>query len=134
MAKSIYGILTDLSTETSVPGVGMIEHTLPRSLLPTAEQFADSEKLLAWANEKGITHACLQKGVQKFLIDLRATFKAVKKDETWTEEKGQAAVNSATWDITDRPNVKKTPEQIAMEYLASLDPEAQKAFMKKAGK
>ena len=45
MAKSIYSILTDLKTETSVPDHGMVEHSLPADLLPTAEQFEDEEKL-----------------------------------------------------------------------------------------
>lgn len=103
MAKSIYEVLANLETETSVPDHGMISHTLPRELLPTAEQFEDGEKLLAWAQDNDIVHSCLQKGVQKFLIDLRATFKAVKKDETWTLEKGQKAVDEAEWNITKRP-------------------------------
>jgi hypothetical protein len=105
MAKSIYEILDDLQTETSVPGSGMVAHTLPRDLLPTAEQFENADELLAWAQDAGVTHACLQKGVQKMLIELRATFKACKKDETWSEAKGQAAVDGAKWTITNRPNV-----------------------------
>jgi hypothetical protein len=106
MAKSIYATLTEMKTETSVPVTGkMIEHTLPASLLPTPEEFENEEMLLAWAEDKGITHACLQKGVQKFIIDLRAIFKAVKKDETWSLEKGQKAVNEAKWSTIDRPKV-----------------------------
>jgi hypothetical protein len=130
MAKSIYSILEDLRTETSVPDHGMVEHTLPAELLPTAEEFEDSEKLKEWAEANAITHAVLQKGVQKFLIDLRATFKACKKDETWTVEKGQEAVNKASWDITKRPKVGKSDEAIAMEYLASLDEKARKELLK----
>lgn len=103
MAKSIYEVLSSLETETSVPDHGMVAHTLPRELLPTAEQFEDEDALLEWAQEKGITHAVLQKGVQKFLIDLRATFKAVKKDDTWSLEKGQKAVSTAEWNVTKRP-------------------------------
>ena len=50
MAKSIFEILADLTTETSVPEMGKtIEHTIPRSLFPTAEEFENENKLLAWA-------------------------------------------------------------------------------------
>jgi len=105
MAKSIYDILNDLETETSVPDFGILKHTLPRELLPTAEQFEDSEQLLEWAKDNDCIHSALQKGIQKFIIDLRATFKAVKKDEKWDIEKGQKAVNNAKWTITKRPNV-----------------------------
>ena len=115
MAKSIFEILADLTTETSVPEVkdkegkvvrknmGSVEHSLPRSLFPTDEEFADSTKLLAWANEKGFTHALLQQGIQKGLIDCRAKFKSFKKDETWTPELGQKNVDSMTWEITEKP-------------------------------
>ena len=131
MAKSIYEVLDSLVTETSVPVTGkMIEHTLPRALLPTGEEFESAEKLSTWAKEKGIMHACLQKGVQKFLIDLRASFKACKKDEEWTPEMGQKAVNEAEWNITDRPKVAKSDEAIATAYLASLDEKARKEFLK----
>lgn len=126
MAKSIFEILDDLQTETSVPEVkdkdgkiirkamGNVEHTLPRLLFPTAETFEDGEKLLAWANEQGYTHALLQAGLQKGLIDCRARFKAVKKDETWSAENGQKAVNEMSWSIVERPkenNAAKIKEQ-----------------------
>ena len=104
MAKSIYDILGSLETETSVPDHGSVHHTLPRNLLPTAEQFEDAKELRAWAEDKGVMQAALQKGIQKFIIDLRATFKATKKDEIWTQEKGQAAVDDARWSITNRPH------------------------------
>ena len=126
MAKSLFEILDDLQTETSVPEVkdkdgkiirkamGNVEHTLPRLLFPTAETFESSEKLLAWANEQGYTHALLQAGLQKGLIDCRAKFKAIKKDETWTVENGQKAVDEMTWTIVERPkenNAAKIKEQ-----------------------
>ena len=105
MAKSIYQILTDLTTTTSVPGYGSeVEHSLPANLFPTDKQFENKEELLAWAEEKGITHAVLQKGIQKFLIDVRAAFKSSKKDEEWTEELGQANVDAMEWAVTNRPN------------------------------
>jgi len=60
MAKSIFAILDDLTTETSVPGFGdSIAHSIPRNLFPTSEQFESLDKLLAWANENGFTHALL---------------------------------------------------------------------------
>lgn len=104
MAKSIFEILDDLNTETSVPVVGKnVEHTLPRKLFPTAEIFENGEKLLAWSNENGYTHALLQAGLQKGLIDCRATFKSCKKDDTWTPEYGQKNVDEMKWTITERP-------------------------------
>lgn len=104
MAKSIFEILDDLNTETSVPATGKtIEHTLPRKLFPTAEIFENGEKLLAWSNENGFTHALLQAGLQKGLIDCRASFKSCKKDDTWTPEYGQANVDKMAWEIIERP-------------------------------
>lgn len=107
MAKSIYEILADHKTTTSVPGYGSeVEHTIPADLFPSPEQFEDGEQLLDWANENGFTHALLQKGIQKGLIDIRATFKSCKKDEEWSEQLGQANVDSYEWKITERPNQK----------------------------
>ena len=104
MAKSIFETLDSLQTETSVPLVGKtIEHSLPRKLFPTAETFESTEKLLTWSEENGYTHALLQAGIQKGLIDCRAKFKACKKDEEWTAEMGQAQVDGMTWEITQRP-------------------------------
>ena len=115
MAKSIFETLDSLQTETSVPVVGKnVEHSLPRKLFPTAAEFESAEKLLAWSNENGFTHALLQAGIQKGLIDCRAKFKACKKDETWTPELGQAQVNSMKWEIVSRPkenNVAKIKGQ-----------------------
>lgn len=105
MAKSIYEILDDLQTETSVPSFGdAIEHTIPRELLPTAEQFESEELLLDWAKDQDVLHAVMQKGIQKFLIEIRATFKGCKKADTWSEEYGQKNVDAMEWNITKRPN------------------------------
>jgi len=123
MAKSIFEILDTLETETSVPAVGRnVEHSLPRSLFPTAEQFESSEQLLAWANEHGFTHALLQAGLQKGLIDCRASFKAVKKGEAWTEKSGQDKVDAMKWTVTTRP---KTGNKVAtaIDTLSKLTPE-----------
>jgi len=142
MAKSIYALLDDLQTETSVPEItdsegkvlrkhfGMVKHTLPRAALPTPEQFEDENKLLEWVTESGVLHACLQSGIQARIIDYRAIFKGMKKDDTWTPEFGQANVDKAEWKVTSRPKVAKSDEAIATEYLASLDDKARKAFLK----
>lgn len=114
MAKSIFEILDTLQTETSVPAVGKnVEHSLPRELFPTAEVFADGEKLLDWSDKNGYTHALLQAGLQKGLIDCRATFKATKKDETWTAEAGQEKVNKMTWDVIERPKAGNSGKAIS---------------------
>ena len=118
MAKSIYALLDDLKTETSVPSVqdkngkelrkyyGMVQHTLPREALPTSAQFEDAEELLTWAEDAGILHQCLQSGIQSRIIDYRAIFKGMKKDDVWTPETGQAHVDSAEWKIVIRPEAK----------------------------
>jgi hypothetical protein len=130
MAKSIYEVLDSMVTETSVPAKGkMVEHTIPRDLLPTSEEFENEEKLLEWAQANNVLHACMQSGVQKRLIDLRAKFKAVKKDEEWTPEMGQKAVDESTWDIVKRPKVAKSDADIATEYLASLSEKDREKFI-----
>ena len=116
MAKSIFEILGDLQTETSVPEIkSTVQHTIPRRLFPTAEEFESEEKLLAWARANGYVHALLQMGLQKGLIDIRAKFKSCKKDDAWTPEYGQHNINSHKWEITERPNAaanKKVSEAV----------------------
>ena len=130
MAKSIYDLLDDLTTETSVPEVkdkndnvirshfGMVAHTFPREALPTSEEFEDEEKLLAWAKETGNLHACLQSGIQARVIDLRAIFKSYKKDEEWLPSYGQANVDNAEWRVVKRP--QKT-DKAAVKRQATFD-------------
>ena len=130
MAQSIFVTLDTLKTETSVPATGsMVAHTLPRSMFPTSEQFADADKLLQWAQEAGCLHACLQKGVQAKLIDARAIFKATKKGADWTPELGQKNVDSMTWEAAERPQAAKTPEQKAIEAMSQLSPEQLAAIL-----
>ena len=124
MAQSIFVTLDTLKTETSVPAIGKnVEHTLPRTMFPTSEQFSDEQKLLAWATENNCLHACLQKGIQGKLIDARATFKACKKNDTWSTEYGQKNVDAMKWESAERPAGAKTDEQKAIEALAKLSPE-----------
>lgn len=105
MAKSIYEILADLTTTTSVPGHGSeIEHTIPEQLFPTDQEFESADLLLEWAEQNGFTHALLQKGIQKGLIDIRATFKSCKKNDEWSIEYGQNNVDAYEWTVTERPN------------------------------
>ena len=118
MAKSIYALLDDLMTETSVPAVedkdgkkvrkhyGMVQHTLPREALPTSVQFEDAEELLTWAEDAGVLHACLQSGIQSRIIDYRAIFKGMKKDDVWSPEFGQENVDTAEWKVVSRPEAK----------------------------
>ena len=141
MAKSIYDILDSLETETSVPEVqdkdgnviresfGSVAHTLPREGLPTSEQFENKEKLLAWAEETDNLHECLQSGIQSRIIDYRAIFKGMKKDDTWTPEFGQANVDKSKWKIVTRPEGKKSAVDVATNYLASLSVEERAKFI-----
>lgn len=117
MAQSIYELLDSLSTETSVPAVkdkdgnilrkdqGLVEHTIPRKLLPTSAEFEDENALLNWAKENGVLHQALQTGIQGRIIELRAIFKSMKKGEVWTADNGQAKVNSSEWKVVHRPKV-----------------------------
>lgn len=135
MAKSIYQILNTLETETSVPTFGdSIEHTIPRELLPTAEQFENEEQLLEWAEVSGCLHSCLQKGVQKFLIEIRATFKGCKKSDVWSEDYGQANVDKMEWNITKRPQASLSDEEKALSALGKLSPEKLAAILATLGK
>jgi hypothetical protein len=122
MAKSIYEILADLTTTTSVPGFGdEIEHSLPGKLFPDDKTFEDKEALLDWAEENGYTHALLQKGIQKGLIDARATFKACKKDDKWSVDYGQKNVDAMEWTVTNRPNQGGSKAILAAKLSAGID-------------
>ena len=134
MAKSIFEILGDLQTETSVPEIkSTVQHTIPRRLFPTPEIFDSAEKLLAWAEENSYTHALLQMGLQKGLIDLRARFKAAKKDETWSETLGQKQVDSHKWETVSRG---KSADKVgnAVAALEKLTPEQLAEILAKMGK
>ena len=122
MAKSIYEILNDLTTSTSVPGYGdEIEHTIPANLFPDDKTFESAEDLLEWANELGYTHALLQKGIQKGLIEARAAFKSCKKADKWSPEYGQANVDSMKWETTTRPNQGGGKAILAAKLTAGID-------------
>lgn len=134
MAKSIFEILDSLQTETSVPVTGKnVEHTLPRKLFPTAEIFESGEKLLAWTTENNCTHALLQAGLQKGLIDCRAAFKACKKDATWNAEIGQSQVDAMSWEIISRPKAANSVEK-AIETLGKLSPDQLAAILAQLAK
>ena len=134
MAKSIFEILADLTTETSVPEIKKtVQHTIPRRLFPEPEIFDNAEKLLAWSQENNFTHALLQMGLQKGLIDLRARFKATKKDETWSEMLGQKNVDSHKWETVTRG---KSTDKVgnAVEALSKLSPEQLAEILARMGK
>lgn len=134
MAKSIFEILADLTTETSVPGYGdAVAHTIPRKLFPEPEIFEDGNKLLDWAEENGYTHALLQQGLQKGLIDIRAKFKSCKKNDVWSTSYGQANVDSHKWEVTERP---KSGDKVkaAVDTLSKLSPEQLAEILAKLGK
>jgi hypothetical protein len=122
MAKSIYEILNDLTTTTSVPGFGdEIEHTIPANLFPDDKTFEDKDALLEWSEDNGFTHALLQKGIQKGLIDARATFKVCKKNDTWSPEYGQKNVDAMKWETTNRPNQSGGKAVLAAKLTAGID-------------
>ena len=113
-SQSIFTLLDTLETETSVPGQTpkMQKHSLSREQFPSSKQFEDEDNLVDWARRNNCLHACLQKGVQKHLIDCRAKFKACKKNETWSNESGQRQVDEYKWEIMTRPQAKITVSDI----------------------
>ena len=113
-SQSIFSLLDTLETETSVPGQTpkMQKHSLPREQFPTSTQFEDEDSLVEWARKTGCLHACLQKGIQKHLIDCRAKFKACKKGEIWSNEMGQKQVDAFGWEVMTRPQMKVTVADI----------------------
>lgn len=113
-SQSIFTLLDTLETETSVPGQTpkMQKHSLPREQFPSSKQFEDEDLLVEWARKTGCLHACMQKGVQKHLIDCRARFKACKKTETWSNGMGQRQVDAFGWEVMTRPQVKVTVSDI----------------------
>lgn len=120
--QSIFTTLKTLSIETSVPGQApkMQPHTLPRELFPTDEQFEDKDRLLKWAEEKGITHAVLQHGVSQFVIKARAAFKACKKGDVWSNAYGQKNIDALEWKVQTRPKAKMNVEEAtAKGHLAA---------------
>ena len=128
MSESIFTILTNGRSETKVKGYGDFNMTLPTTM-PTAVQFENSGDLYDWTMDHGITHSCLQKGVQKHLIDLRAKFRTVKKGEDWNLETAQSNVADAEWTVVTPGVVKKTAEETTRDYLASLTPEELAEFL-----
>lgn len=113
-SQSIFTLLDNLETETSVPGQvpKMQKHSLPREQFPSSKQFEDEDLLVEWARKTGCLHSVLQKGIQKHVIDCRAKFKACKKDITWTNEMGQKQVDDFKWEVMTRPQVKVTVSDI----------------------
>jgi len=103
MAESIYTQLESQLVLTPVDGKDF-RHPLPTGLFPTDKQFESKDELLAWAEENDFTYPLIQKGLQKAIIEVRAAFKACKKDETWSEELGLANIDEMVWKIVDRPN------------------------------
>jgi hypothetical protein len=103
MAESIYTQLASQSVLTPVDGKDY-RHNLPSGLFPTDKQFESKEALLAWAEENDYTYPLIQKGLQKAIIEVRAAFKACKKDEKWSEEMGLVNIDEMVWKIVDRPN------------------------------
>lgn len=129
--KTTYQTLNEQKTETSVPHYSddNVQHDLPTDMFPDGETYVDASRLEAWARDTGNMHAMLQLGVQQGLIKVRATFKSKKKDQDWSPEVGQAQVDIWEWPVQSKPKTKKSDEELAKEYLASLTPAQIKALM-----
>ena len=102
-SESIFTILENQQTDTLVKGEGYQTMVLPVTM-PTVDQFSNADELQAWAEDQGIIHAILQKGIQKHLIDLRARFRQVKKGESWSLDTAQDNVDSLEWAVVSKPN------------------------------
>ena len=103
MAESIYTQLENQAVVTPVDGIEYT-HPLPEGLFPTSEQFGNKEQLIAWAEENDFTYPLLQKALQKAIIDVRACFKLVKKDQKWEEKLGLKNLTEMGWKTVNRPN------------------------------
>jgi hypothetical protein len=133
MAESIYTQLANQTALTPVDGVEY-RHPLPEGLFPTDKQFESEEELITWANENGFTAKLLQKGLQKAIIEVRASFKSCPKDKTWSEEMGLKNINTMTWKTVDRPVSGQSDEQKAMTVLGKMTPEQIAEMLAKLGK
>jgi len=134
MAQSIYITLDTLKTETSVPSVkdkngkilrqdmGNIAHTLPRENYPTTEIFDNEEQFLAWTQKNNCLLSLLQAGIDKWLIDDRATFKRMVKGE-WTPKIGQNSVDNRKWTVSTKPAGALTAAEKATNAMNALSPE-----------
>lgn len=129
-SESIFTILENGQTSTQVKGEGYQTMLLPVTM-PTAEQFETAEELVQWAEEQGITHAIMQKGIQKHLIDLRARFRLVKKGETWNITTAQENVDAMEWSVVTKPNQNS---QAAVKAQAMRDAGIKMAQAMKAAK
>ena len=129
-SESIFTILENGQTLTMVQGEGYQTMVLPTTM-PSAEQFETDGMLYDWAEEQGITHAILQKGIQKHLIDLRAKFRQVKKNETWRLDTAQENVNSLEWSVVTKPN-QSNPAMVKANAMREAGTGMAKA-MKDAG-
>ena len=118
MSESIFTILANGNKETKVKGQGDYNMVLPDNM-PTAAQFGDANSLQEWAEEHGVMHSCLQKGVQKHLIDLRAKFRSVKKDESWDHTTAQANVDEAEWTVVTPVTTDKVDKARQAGYFAA---------------
>jgi hypothetical protein len=112
MSESIYTQFEKGKIITPVNGKDY-ETVLPAAIFPTAEQFGNKEMLLTWANENDFAYELIQKGLQKSIIEVRATFKATKKDETWKVETAQANVDKMKWEKVEKPNTGGTGKAIS---------------------
>ena len=72
-------------------------------------------------------------GLQKGLIDIRAKFRFVKKNDTWSPEYGQNNVDAHKWEVTERP---KSGDKVkaAVDTLSKLSPEQLAEILAKLGK
>ena len=133
MAESIYTQLANQNVLTPVDGTEY-RHELPAGLFPTDEIFENPEKLIDWANERGHTAKLIQKGLQKGIIEVRATFKSCPKDKVWSEEMGIKNLHGMEWKTVNRPETSMSDEDKALSILGKLSPEQIQEMLAKLAK
>jgi hypothetical protein len=133
MAESIYTLLDNRTVATPVDGKDY-NHSLPSKLFPTSEQFESPGQLIAWANENNFTAKLIQKGLQKGIIEVRATFKSCKKTEIWSEELGEKNLAAMEWKTVNRPETAMSDENKALSILGKMSAEEIAEMLKKLGK
>ena len=142
MSESIFIVLANRKTTTSVPALGKDEkgktikeiQSLPNHLFPNDKVFEDKEALIAWATENDTLFPLLQMGLQSGLIDARAKFKFVGKNDVWTSEYGQNNVNNMKWKPVKRPEASLSAETKAINALSGMTPEQIATIMEQVNK
>lgn len=119
MAKNFFETIEDGMLEVDHCGE-KVTLNLPEWLIEAKGILEDESELVRWANEHEIMHGLIHNGIQKLLIDLRASARPRGKDAKERSikneiEKAQANVNEFVLAPVKRPGQSKKAEREAIE-------------------